>query len=266
MTDLTPQYPRGSEWRRWDLQIHTPFSALHNGFGDDFDAYAKLVLERAIEENIAVVGVTDYFTIKGYKALRGLLADEKRLINLVGDEAASRARQIVLMPNVEFRARNLVTTANGDARVNFHVLFSEEVPPEDIDEHFLRDLKFTYEAAPDTPDQRMSLTLQHLEELGQRLKAEHEKFRAERDLRIGMMTAVVDHEEVTRVLEEQQGRFKDRYLFVVPADEDLAEINWNGQGTSFGKSFSRRPICSSQRTILLAPSASGISTTVPMLS
>ncbi len=57
----TIRYPRGSEWRRWDLHLHTPSSALNNGFGDDFDSYARQLLERAVAEEIAVVGVTDYF-------------------------------------------------------------------------------------------------------------------------------------------------------------------------------------------------------------
>ena len=28
---------RGSVWRKWDLQIHTPYSYLNTQFGDDFD-------------------------------------------------------------------------------------------------------------------------------------------------------------------------------------------------------------------------------------
>ena len=60
-------YPRGSEWRRWDLHVHTPYSILNNRFGTDFKAYAKLVFERAVEMEIALIGVTDYFTIDGYK-------------------------------------------------------------------------------------------------------------------------------------------------------------------------------------------------------
>ena len=40
------KYPKGSEWRKWDLQIHTPFSILNNQFGDPnneetWDNYVK---------------------------------------------------------------------------------------------------------------------------------------------------------------------------------------------------------------------------------
>ena len=45
-----------------------------------------------------------------------------------------------------------------------------------------------------------------------------------------MMTAVVSHEDVTTVLEKQPSRFKDRYLILIPADEDLAQCRWDGQG------------------------------------
>jgi hypothetical protein len=37
MVDYT-KFPKGSEWRKWDLHIHTPASALNNQFnGTDID-------------------------------------------------------------------------------------------------------------------------------------------------------------------------------------------------------------------------------------
>ena len=83
---FSPRYPRGSEWRRWDLQVHTPFSALSNEFGSDFDKYAKTLFERAVEKRIAAIGVTDYFSIEGYKHLRAIVNDPSRLEVLVGTE------------------------------------------------------------------------------------------------------------------------------------------------------------------------------------
>jgi predicted metal-dependent phosphoesterase TrpH len=63
------QFPLGSEWRRWDLHIHTLASVLNNQFGQDWDAYVNQ-LETAISKHaIAAIGVTDYFTIDGFKQL-----------------------------------------------------------------------------------------------------------------------------------------------------------------------------------------------------
>jgi hypothetical protein len=229
-------YPRGSEWRRWDMQVHTPYSALNNGFGADFDAYAKGLLERAVGEGIAAIGVTDYFTIEGYKELRRLLADDQRLVGIVGQVIADAAREILLIPNIEFRARDVIRSSKGDARVNFHVLFSDELAPEEIDEHFLRELKFTHEAAPDVSEQQLSLTVANLEELGRRLKEDHAPFRSLSDLLVGMQTAVVNHEDVTKVLDRQQSRFKDRFLFVVPRRRGLVRdrVGWPGASRSEG--------------------------------
>lgn len=82
--DQVLTYPGGSEWRRCDLHLHTPFSTLEHGFGSDFEAYASAVFNKAVASEIAVIGVTDYFTIHGYKELRALQADSARLELLLG--------------------------------------------------------------------------------------------------------------------------------------------------------------------------------------
>lgn len=46
--------PRGSEWRKWDLQIHTPASHLNNQFGDNWDTYVKNLYRALIAKDVAV--------------------------------------------------------------------------------------------------------------------------------------------------------------------------------------------------------------------
>jgi ABC-type lipoprotein export system ATPase subunit len=227
----SPIYPRGSEWRKWDLQVHTPFSALNNGFGSDFSAYAKQLIEKACNENIAVVGITDYFTIQGYTALNELLSDDAALKALVGDELAERAAGILFLPNIELRLSTIVRNQRGaDSRVNFHVFFSDSVSPAHIEEHFLRELKFTADANTGSEDERWALNPQNLAELGQRLKAQHSNFQSQTDMFVGMMNAIVDHSEVSKILESKPSIFKDRYLLCLPCDEDLSKCSWDGQG------------------------------------
>ena len=36
---MNKNYFKGSQWRKWDLHIHTPASYLDNQFGDDWDEY-----------------------------------------------------------------------------------------------------------------------------------------------------------------------------------------------------------------------------------
>lgn len=234
-----PRYPRGSEWRRWDLHVHTPYSALNNGFGSDFAAYARYLFQAALAEQVAVIGVTDYFTIAGYRALRNLQEQPPpELEALLGPQGVAAASAIRLLPNIELRSSIVIPAGQGQGnRVNFHVLFSSDVDPNDIDEHFLREVKFTAESGPGALDEKWSLTLVNLENLGRRLKEVHQPFRDHSDLFVGMMNAVVSHEEVTDVLERQASRFKNRFLLITSSDEDLSQCSWNGQAHLARKLF-----------------------------
>jgi len=224
-------FPIGSVWRIWDLHVHTPHSVLNNDFPTDFDEYAKVLLQKAVERQIAVVGVTDYFTIEGYKRLRTLIDDKERLNTLCGEEIADSARKILLLPNIELRTNTIVRDPQGrDSRVNFHVIFSDSVTPEQIEEDFLHEVKFTVESNPGSADEKWSLTTRNLEQLGQRLKEQHEPFNEKNDLYVGMMNAVVDHGEVSAILERKSSIFLNRYLLALPADENLSECSWDGQG------------------------------------
>jgi len=220
------KYSRGAEWRIWDLQVHTPYSALNNGFGSDLEAYAKIFFTKAIKKNIAVIGVTDYFLVDGYKYLRALQQDVDRLASLIGKDKVQAAQEIKLFANVELRTNILV---NGN-RVNYHVIFSDEVSPDDIRDNFLARLSFTSEGNPAGIDQEASLTRTNLEHLGRTLKAQHENFQKHSDIFVGLMQATIDTKTISTELQKQESLFANRYVFCVPCDEDLSSVSWNGQG------------------------------------
>jgi ABC-type nitrate/sulfonate/bicarbonate transport system ATPase subunit len=199
---------------------------LNNGFGNDFEKYARTLLQNAAEKRVAAIGITDYFSVEGYKQLRQLLDEPAALRDIVGEKTAAYAQDLLIIPNIELRAAIIVN----DSRVNFHVMFSEDVPVGTIEDSFLRELKFTAESNPESPDERWSLTIEHLRDLGSRLKSQHANFQNRSDLHIGMMNAVVDPKDVKDVLTRHESRFKGRYLFVLPADEDLSNCSWDGQG------------------------------------
>ena len=220
-------YPKGSEWRKWDLQVHTPFSYLDNQFGDDFDNYVRQLFKKALEKDIAAIGITDYFTIEGYKKLKTeYLNNDKKLEELgFSLDEINKIKQILILPNIEFRLNKLV----GRSRINFHVIFSDEVEIDDIEENFLREIKFVYEGTPQNEDEKRPLSIQNLVELGRRLRREHNKFRNKKDIELGMMTAVVDDTEILRILANKKSIFEGKYVTFVPADEDLSQILWDSQ-------------------------------------
>jgi len=69
---MSSEFPKGSEWRKWDLHIHSPLSILNNQFpklshGEpDWEPF----LQKLESLDMAVIGITDYFTIEGYKELK----------------------------------------------------------------------------------------------------------------------------------------------------------------------------------------------------
>jgi energy-coupling factor transporter ATP-binding protein EcfA2 len=216
------QFPTGSVWRKWDLHIHSPLSILNNGFpqnGDgtpDWEAY----LSRLESLDLAVVGITDYFTVEGYKKVKGY------------QEAGRLKNVYTILPNIEFRLSHVLSSRrDGDSprRLNFHVIFSDDVSVQDIEEHFLHNLEFYYEAAPQTADQTRKLKISNIEALGEKLIKENASFRnsGQSARTIGAMTTVVNHEQITNIL-TGDSRFKDKYLLVFP--EELSNlIEWGSQ-------------------------------------
>lgn len=113
------KYDRGSEWRQWDLHVHSPASFHWGGTrfepgGTDSEKNRGLLDEMIVALNQAkpaVFAVMDYWTFDGWFALK------KRL-----REAGSPQLQKTIFPGIELRLAAPTT-----CRLNAHVLFSDEV-------------------------------------------------------------------------------------------------------------------------------------------
>ena len=121
---------KGSEWRRWDLHIHTPETALNNRF-DDWEEYLATIES---QQGVKVLGVTDYLTITNYSKLKQF-KEQGRILNID-----------LLIPNIEFR---LSPPSERGTAINIHLLIS----PEDSDhitkiENALKRLSFKYRDNP----------------------------------------------------------------------------------------------------------------------
>ena len=111
---------RGSEWRKWDLHIHSPYTIV-NGNGSYKDVTDKDIIDKIREEKISVVGLTNYFKFseRDYE-----LADKLR------------DKGITTFMNLEFRLTNL----NDDEMLSdYHVIFSDKLSRREIDD-FLSNL------------------------------------------------------------------------------------------------------------------------------
>ena len=106
------KFRRGSEWRLWDLHIHTPNTALNDQFKteNNEDKWDKFI--STIEENqaVKVIGVTDYLSIDNYKTI-------------IKYQSSGRLKNIdLIVPNIEFR---LTPETSENKGVNLHLLIKD---------------------------------------------------------------------------------------------------------------------------------------------
>jgi hypothetical protein len=219
-------FSEGGVFRKWDIHVHTPASHLNNQFPTDWDEYVSGLFKTAIAKQIAALGITDYFTIDGFRKLKEeYVGNPTKMRSLFTADEIARIKDILLLPNIEFRLNKFV----GDRSINFHVLFAEDVPLQFIEENFLHDIDFVYEGNPQNTEEKWKLKVRNLEALGARLRAQHQKFCNHSDVYVGMMNAVVDDGQISELLEGAPSKFKGKYLIGVAADEDLSSIDWNSR-------------------------------------
>lgn len=100
-------YEKGSEWRKWDLHIHTPNTKLSDCYNNDWD---KFIL-KIEESDISVFGITDYFSIDNYNTF----------LEKFNNKHPNSKK--VFFPNIEFRLDSKNSTSD---HIQCHVIFSSE--------------------------------------------------------------------------------------------------------------------------------------------
>jgi predicted metal-dependent phosphoesterase TrpH len=64
-------FKKGSEWRKWDLHIHTKGTNKNDNFtSTDFNSFCITLFKEALEKDIKAIGITDYFSIDNYKKVK----------------------------------------------------------------------------------------------------------------------------------------------------------------------------------------------------
>ena len=217
---MDTKYKEGSKWIKCDFHIHTPCSVLNNQFGDNFEEYVKKMLRKALENDIQVIAITDYYSIDGYKKLKEEYLENEVKLKEIGflDEEILKIKQILFLANIEFRLNVLID----NSKVNFHVILSNEIKIRDIENNFLSKIEFSYNGK-----EVRSLRKEEVENLGKRLKEEQPELKGS-DYKIGIEQIAVDSYKIIELL-ENSSIFRNKYLIVVPPDEDLSNLSWRGQ-------------------------------------
>lgn len=205
---------RGSTWNRWDLHLHTPAS-FHQEFGEEsWDQYLN---ELEDVDNVPCIGITDYFSLDGYRRIREVREDG-RLEDFD-----------LILPNIELRIDDIVVERpSGDsnrdepagaASVDLHVIFSNDLTPSEIEQNFLHQIR------ADVPNRgEIPLTRDNIERIGNLDELNHLDDDASGNLfKKGCERINVKRETVYEALENDL--FKGKYLAVVDT-ETLDDIPW----------------------------------------
>src|SRR3990167_7332132 len=108
-------FPKGSEWRLWDLHIHTPASYTYSGgrFATMTDLEKTAAISQIIanmnESEVAAFAINDYWTFDGYLLLRKA-------------QDAGETIHKALFPAIELRIESA-----SKFRLNIHVIFSDKL-------------------------------------------------------------------------------------------------------------------------------------------
>ena len=104
-------FEKGSEWRRWDLHLHTASSYDYEYKDADCD---EILAQKLQDNNVAAVAITDHFVI-----------DKDRIGNL-----RRLSPNIIFFPGVELR------TDKGDTNIHVILIFSDMLNLDELVEDF----------------------------------------------------------------------------------------------------------------------------------
>lgn len=221
--------PRGSLWRKWDLHVHTPDSLVNHYGPDSWDRFLSEI--ESLPPEFKVIGINDYIFLTGYK-------------RILQEKAKGRLSNIELfLPVIELRLDKFGGSPGHLSRVNCHIIFTNELKPELIEQQFLNALSSKYVLTPQYADIQKSgrwaalPTLDSLVDLGQMIiesvpLKEREKFRT--PIIEGFNNLCVSFDAVREVLRSHY--FEGKFVTAVGKTE-WADIKWNDQSIAEKKTI-----------------------------
>lgn len=215
-------YP-GSKWRKWDLHVHTPVSLVHHYPGDSATSWEAFIKDlEALPKEIAVIGINDYIFIDGYRRVQEERTKNGRLKNIE-----------LVLPVIELRLDKFGGSGSALSRVNYHVVFSNELSADVIQTQFLNALHADYKLSPEHAQLQESgewaaiPTRESLTELGEKIIAtvpEEKRKDYDEPVLEGFNNLCFKLEDVHRALKKPA--FSGKYVTAVGKTE-WADVKWN---------------------------------------
>ncbi len=207
---------RGSEWRKWDLHIHTPMSIRQQYGGNTDEVWEKFISDlENLPQEFKVIGINDYIFLDGYtKVLE--FKKNGRLENID-----------LILPVVELRIDKFGSI--GDEawkKVNFHIIFSNDVDALTIEQQFLNAIQHSHKLSPDYESLDFSgvITRESLSDFGQKIKDSSNGKVTGSNIVVGFNNITYGYKEILERLTSTY--FKDSYLTAIGKTEWEA-LRWD---------------------------------------
>ncbi len=196
------KYKRGSEWRRWDLHFHTKGTNKNDRFtSPDFDTFCVTLFKKALENNVSVFGITDYFTIDNYYEVIAFVKDIDANSNFTPYEKIG-IKEIFILPNVELR---MLPVTDSGRLINIHCIFNPTFLPS-IENDFFNSIE--YSAGKGI---KYKMNKQGIIDLGKSLETGLDNEKAHKK---GVNSYVVSHAQLQKLLDENSN-FRDNVIIAV---------------------------------------------------
>jgi predicted ATPase len=209
----------GSLWNKWDLHVHTPASIENQYEGSNAnEKWERFIGDiEKLPQEFKVIGINDYFFIDGYRNILHEWKDKGRMQNID-----------LFLPVIEFRIRKFCGHKEWN-RINYHVIFSNELTPDVIQQQFLNALSSKYKLDPNVNHGYWNgiITPQSVADLGKKIidnapASERAKYGS--PSREGFNNLNINEEDIAKILKESS-YLQGKYITAIGKAE-WDQLNW----------------------------------------
>lgn len=199
------RFSKGSEWRRWDLHLHTPETKKNDNYDDSsidekWDNFYLKICDYVGDQidplrAVCAIGITDYLSIQNYFKVKS----DNRLPQYIK----------LVLPNIEMR----MLPAGKSSPVNIHAIFNPEFDLK-IEDRFLS--KLTFERGRKYHFSQSELACLGKDTFPQRSMTDEEAYS------VGLEQFVISHEALTGLLKNDNELKRNTIIVVANSSNDGA--------------------------------------------
>lgn len=207
--DEQNNFPKGSEWRKWNLHIHTPASYTYQSSNTNEEDEYKQIIKTINESDIDVFAVTDYWTFDGYLKLIDIndkLLEEEQL-------------KKVVFPGIELRFD--IIDDEDKRRINFQVIVDNKGTRQEVKnriDEFFNKLRLSSQDKNITKQNFIDIAREYSDDILQKLVGKKNNECTEEDFyRAGLECCFVSYDNIREVLKTPV--IKASVFFICPWDK-----------------------------------------------